>query len=219
MTASIAITESLRYAASGLAQACERADRDALLAAAEILAHVPRVITCASGSSGFVAAKLAHSLCCVDRPAKFMPPSEAIHGGLGAVQPGDAVVMISRGGATVELLPIIDVVGARGAKLIGVTENLESRLAAASDVVIPLVIQRESDPLNVMATTSNLVAQALLDAVLAAVMDLTGYRLEQFAQIHPGGAVGARLNLSPSPQSAGSSPCRDGDHPDPKPRG
>jgi len=204
MTASCAVEQSLRYSASGLASACEQANRDSIVAAAEILANAARVVTCASGSSGFVAAKMAHSLCCVDRPAKFMPPSEAIHGGLGAVQAGDAVVMISRGGATTELLPIIDAVKARNARLVGVTENLGSKLATASDVVIPMVIQRESDPLHVMATTSNLVAQALLDAVLAAVMELTGYRLEQFAQIHPGGAVGARLR-----QSAPSSSLQD----------
>lgn len=185
---------SLTIQADALARLAKAADADAVVAAARAIAGAPRTITCGSGSSGFAAAKFAHSLCCVERPAKFMPPSEAIHGGLGAVQPGDVVVMVSRGGGSTELLPIIDVVLAKGATLIALTEKLDSRLAEAADVVIPLVITRESDPLDVMATTSNLVVGTLLDAVLAAVMVETGYRLEQFALIHPGGAVGARLN-------------------------
>ena len=82
------------------------------------VAGVPRVITCASGSSGIAAMKLAHSLCCIEQPAKFMPPSEAIHGGLGCVQPGDAVIMVSRGGKTAELLPIIDVIKKKKAILL-----------------------------------------------------------------------------------------------------
>ncbi|NHB85098.1 SIS domain-containing protein [Tessaracoccus sp. HDW20] len=98
------------------------------------------------------------------------------------------------GGKTAELLPIIDVVKQKGAKLIALTENPESTLAQAADVLVTMTVTRESDPLNVMATTSNTVTGALLDALLAGVMELTGYRIEQFALIHPGGAVGARLN-------------------------
>lgn len=185
---------SLEVQAQALQTANEQLDLEAITAAAEKIAAAARIITCGSGSSGFAAAKFAHSLCCIERPAKFMPPAEAVHGGLGAVQPGDVVVMLSRGGKTAELLPIIDVVKVKKAVLIGVTENMESTLAKASDIVVQPVITRESDPLEVMATTSNLVAGAILDAVLAAVMTLTDYQLEQFALIHPGGAVGARLN-------------------------
>ncbi len=189
-----ALSASLAIQADGLAALRDRVDRDAILRAADAIVGAERVITCASGSSGFAAAKFAHSLCCIEQPAKFMPPAEAIHGGLGAVRRGDVVVMVSRGGKSTELLPIIEVVVERGAILIGVTENLSSVLAAASHHVVPMVITRESDPLNVMATTSNLVVGALLDAMLAAVMVRTNYTVDQFAHIHPGGAVGARLN-------------------------
>ena len=151
-------------------------------------------MTCGSGSSGYAAAKFAHSLCCVEKPAKFLPPSEAIHGGVGAISAGDVLVMVTRGGQTAELMPILDLAIRRHAHVVGLTENLDSRLAHSAEVVLPLVMTRESDPLQTMATTSNLVVGALLDAVLAAVMVRTGYTKEQFAVIHPGGAVGARLN-------------------------
>lgn len=194
LEAAAAARTSLAVAADALAVLAGAAAPEPIIQAAQIIAGAPRTVTCASGSSGFVAAKFSHSLCCVERPAKFMPPAEAIHGGLGALAPGDALVMISRGGASAELLPILEVGLARGATVIALTENLDSVLARRAAVTIPLVITRESDPLEVMATTSNLVAGALLDAVLAAVIELTGYSREQFAIIHPGGAVGALLN-------------------------
>lgn len=189
-----AVSASLDIQAGALAALSNQVDKKAILRAADAIVGAERVTTCASGSSGFAAAKFSHSLCCIEQPAKFMPPAEAIHGGLGAVRSGDVVIIVSRGGKSTELLPIIDVVVERGATLIGVTENLSSVLAEASHHVVPMVITRESDPLNVMATTSNLVVGALLDAMLAAVMVRTNYKVEQFAQIHPGGAVGARLN-------------------------
>lgn len=191
---SAAAAAALWFEAEALTRLAEECDTDTLEVAAEAIAAASLITTCASGSSGFAAAKFSHSLCCIERPAKFMSPADAIHGGLGAVQADGAVLMISRGGGTTELLPVIDVVKAKGATLIGLTENRESPLAQASDILIPMIITRESDPLNVMATTSNTVAGAILDAVLAAVMVRVGYRIEQFALIHPGGAVGARLN-------------------------
>ena len=78
--------------------------------------------------------------------------------------------------------------------LIGVTENLESPLAKSSQIVVPMKIERESDGLNVMATSSFVVTIAIFDAMLAAIMEITDYSLEQLALIHPGGAVGDRLN-------------------------
>lgn len=189
-----AVTSSLDIQAGALATLRDEVDATAILSAADAIVGAERVVTCASGSSGFAAAKFAHSLCCIEQPAKFMAPAEAIHGGLGAVRQGDVAIIVSRGGKSTELLPIIDVIVERGATLIGITENMSSRLAASSHIVVPMVITRESDPLNVMATTSNLVVGAIMDAMLAAVMVRTNYRIEQFAQIHPGGAVGARLN-------------------------
>ena len=194
MSETEAARTALEVTAAALAALRDRADVDAIVRAADLIADGAFTVTCGSGSSGYAAAKFAHSLCCVEKPAKFLPPSEAIHGGLGAISAGDVLVMVTRGGQTAELMPILDLAIRRHAHVVGLTENLDSRLAHAAEVVLPLVVTRESDPLQTMATTSNLVVGALLDAVLAAVMVRTGYTKEQFAVIHPGGAVGARLN-------------------------
>ena len=161
--------------------------------AVDVLARVPRIMTCASGSSGIAAKKFAHSLCCIERGAMFMPPCEAVHGGLGGLKREDALVMVSRGGKTAELLPIIDVCRRKGAALIAVTENLDSPLAHNADIVLALHIGRESDKYNFMATSSFVATIALFDALLAALIEETDYTREMFGLIHPGGAVGAML--------------------------
>jgi D-arabinose 5-phosphate isomerase GutQ len=161
--------------------------------AVDVLARVPRIMTCASGSSGIAAKKFAHSLCCIERGAMFMPPCEAVHGGLGGLKREDALVMVSRGGKTAELLPVIDVCRKKGATLIAVTENLASPLAQAADIVLALRIGRESDKYTFMATSSFVATIAIFDALLAALIEETDYTREMFGLIHPGGAVGDML--------------------------
>ena len=186
--------ESINIEAKAIADINSYLDEDSFYEAVKALAAAPRITTCASGSSGIAAKKFAHSLCCIERGAQFLSPAEAVHGGMGCMKKGDVVVMVSRGGKTAELLPIIDVCNKKGVTLIGVTENLNSILAQKSQIVVPMKIERESDCLNTMATTSYVVTIALFDAMLNALMVMTDYTLEQFALIHPGGAVGAKLN-------------------------
>ncbi len=186
--------ESIAIEAKAIADISGYMDQDAFYEAVKALAAAPRITTCASGSSGIAAKKFAHSLCCIERGAQFLSPAEAVHGGMGCMKKGDAVVMVSRGGKTAELLPIIDVCNKKGVTLIGVTENLNSILAQKAQIVVPMKIERESDCLNVMATTSYVVTVAIFDAMLNALMVMTDYTLQQFALIHPGGAVGDRLN-------------------------
>jgi D-arabinose 5-phosphate isomerase GutQ len=169
-------------------------DRVSFGRAVDALAACPRIMTCASGSSGVAAKKFAHSLCCIERGAMFMPPSEAVHGGLGGLKREDCLVMVSRGGKTAELLPIIDVCKKKGATLIAVTENSDSPLAYNADIILKLSIEKESDKLGVMATSSFMATVALFDALLCALIEETGYTREQFGLIHPGGAVGEMLN-------------------------
>ncbi|MCK5749234.1 MAG: SIS domain-containing protein, partial [Oricola sp.] len=145
---------SLKIERDQIQQVLDNLNHDAFARAVDVLAHVPRIMLCASGSSGIAAKKFAHSLCCIERGAMFMPPCEAVHGGLGGLKGEDALVIVSRGGKTVELLPVIDVCRKKGATLIAVTENLESPLAQAADVVLQLHIRRESDKYNFMATSS-----------------------------------------------------------------
>lgn len=185
---------SLRIESKAVSDIIDYLDKESFLKAVEVLSSCPKIITCASGSSGIAAKKFAHSLCCIERNAQFLSPAEAIHGGMGCMKKGDAVVMVSRGGKTAELLPIIEVCNKKEVILIGVTENLDAPLAKNSQIVVPMKIEKESDGLNVMATASFVATIAIFDAMLASIMEITGYSLEQFALIHPGGAVGDRLN-------------------------
>jgi D-arabinose 5-phosphate isomerase GutQ len=186
--------ESLKIESKAIADIIEYLDETQFLKAVKILSTCPKIITCASGSSGIAAKKFSHSLCCIERNAQFLSPAEAIHGGMGCIKKDDAVVFVSRGGKTAELFPIIEVSAKKGAHIIVLTENLESPLAKAAGVVIPMKIERESDKLNIMATTSFVVTIAIFDALLSAIMEETEYKIEQFALIHPGGAVGKLLN-------------------------
>lgn len=174
----------------------EYLDSESFEKAVDALVACKKVVTCASGTSGIAAKKFAHSLCCIEKDAAFLVPSEAVHGGLGCVDQGDLVVIVSRGGKTEELLPIVEVCVKKGAHLMALTENTDSPISRTADITIKMQIEKEADPLNIMATSSFLVTVALFDALLAAMIEETGYRLEQFSLIHPGGAVGQQLNSS-----------------------
>ncbi len=186
--------ESLLIETRAVSDVLDKMDWEAFEKAAEALSKCDRIITSASGSSGIAAKKFAHTLCCIERPAQFLPPCEAMHGGLGAVRKGNVVVLVSRGGKTAELLPVLDVSLTKGATVIGVTENMDSPIARHSDIVLPMHIERESDKYNMQATSSYIATIALFDALICAVIEETDYKKEQFALIHPGGAVGERLN-------------------------
>ena len=186
--------ESLHIESKAVGDIAGYLDTERFGQAVDILSACPKIITCASGSSGIAAKKFAHSLCCIERNAQFLSPAEAVHGGMGCIKKGDAVVIVSRGGQTVELLPIIEVCNIKGAILIAITENIHSTLAQKAQIVVPLKIEKESDKYNVMATSSFIATVAIFDAMLVAIMEETCYKLEQFALIHPGGSVGERLN-------------------------
>jgi D-arabinose 5-phosphate isomerase GutQ len=107
---------------------------------------------------------------------------------------GDVMVLASRGGKTDELMTIIDVCKTKGVTIIGVTENLSSPLAIDADIVLAMKVTQECDKYNCQGTTSFAVTSAIFDALQTAVLDYTDFKNEQFAVIHPGGAVGKRLN-------------------------
>ena len=115
----------------------------------------PRIGAAGSGHSGIICQHFAHLMCCIERPARFVSPAEAVHGATGFIQEGDVMVFASRGGKTKELLPIVDICKAKGVKIITITENLESPLATAADVVIKQYVNRETDKWNAQGTTSS----------------------------------------------------------------
>ena len=169
-------------------------DMDAFAKAVEALSKAERIGTAGCGHSGIACMHFAHSMCCVERPARFISPAEAIHGATGYLQEGDVMVWASRGGKTDELFKILDICHVKKVTVIGVTENLASPLAEMSDIVIPMKVTSETDRYNSQGTSSFTALAAVFDALQTAVIEETGYKNEQFALIHPGGAVGKRLN-------------------------
>jgi len=169
-------------------------NEEAFSNAVNLLKNANRIGACGCGHSGIACQHFAHLMCCIERPSKFISPAEAVHGGTGFLQNGDVCVFVSRGGKTTELVPIVDICKAKGVKIITVTENLNSILAANSDVVLKLHVNRETDKYNSQGTTSTTATCVIFHALQAALIEETDYKNEQFALIHPGGAVGERLN-------------------------
>lgn len=169
-------------------------DEEAFSKAVELLKNAVRIGTTGCGHSGIICSHFSHLLCCIERPAKFVSPAEAVHGGTGYLQEGDVMVFCSRGGKTKELLPIMDICKVKGVKMITITENLESPLAQGADVVLKQYVNRETDKYNCQGTTSSTSLAVIFHALQTALIEETDYQNEQFALIHPGGAVGERLN-------------------------
>ncbi len=172
----------------------EYVDDEQFSKAVELLCSAERIGAAGCGHSGIACQHFAHLMCCIERPAKFISPAEAVHGGTGYLQEGDVMIFASRGGSTRELFPIVDICKAKGVYIITITENLESPLAEAADVVIKQHVNRETDKYNMQGTTSTTALCMLFHSLQTAVIEETGYQKEQFALIHPGGAVGKRLN-------------------------
>ena len=169
-------------------------DDEAFSNAVELLKNAPRIGASGCGHSGILCQHFAHLMCCIEQPAKFVSPAEAVHGGMGFMQEGDVMVFASRGGKTGELIPILNICKKKGIKVITITENMESPLAQGADVVIKQYVNRETDKYNSQGTTSSTALCMIFHALQTALIEETDYKNEQFALIHPGGAVGERLN-------------------------
>ncbi|CAH0303167.1 Arabinose 5-phosphate isomerase KpsF [Peribacillus simplex] len=152
-----------------------------------------KVLVAGCGTSGAAAKKIAHSLSCIERPASYLNPADAVHGALGLLQKGDILILISKGGNTKEIVNLIPACKAKGATLVAVTENRVSILSEEADYLIKVKVKKEPDQFNMLATASTMAVIAVFDAVCIALMDYTNFTREQFAVIHPGGAVGEKL--------------------------
>ena len=180
--------------AESILETAKTIDPEQIAKAAKVLSQAERIAATGCGHSGIAARHFAHLMCCVERPARFLSPAEALHGGLGFLKTGDVLVWASRGGKTDELIPIVNIARENGVTVIGVTENLSSPLAKQSDILLAIKVTRECDPDNCQGTTSFAVTNAVFDALQTAVILETGFGKEDFAVIHPNGAVGKRLN-------------------------
>lgn len=188
------INRCLTMEAESIAQLRQSLEREGVLAAAKALMNCKgKVILSGCGTSAMAARKIAHSLSCVEIPALFLSPADAVHGALGVLQQEDILILISKGGNTQELVNLIPACKTKGALLIGVSENPASVIARQADLYLKVKVEREPCRFNMLATASTLAVIATFDAICIALMQMTGYTREQFAVIHPGGAVGERL--------------------------
>lgn len=171
----------------------DRPDDAFARAVALLLACTGRVVVSGMGKSGHIARKIAATLASTGTPALFVHPAEAAHGDLGMVTQADAVIAISNSGESEELLAIVPVIKRIGAKLISMTGRPQSTLATLADVHLDVAVAREACPLNLAPTASTTATLALGDALAVALLDARGFREEDFARSHPGGALGRRL--------------------------
>jgi arabinose-5-phosphate isomerase len=152
-----------------------------------------RLVVTGMGKSGHVARKIAATFASTGTPALFVHPAEAQHGDLGMIQANDLVLAFSYSGETDELRLIAPHIKRMGAKLIAVTGHAQSTLARLADIHLNAAVKEEACPLNLAPTASTTAALALGDALAVAVLEMRGFRAEDFAKSHPGGSLGRRL--------------------------
>lgn len=152
-----------------------------------------RVVVTGMGKSGHIGSKIAATLASTGTPAMFVHPGEASHGDLGMIKAIDMVLAISNSGESDELVSILPVLKRLGVPLIAMTGGLTSALAQHADVVLDSSVSKEACPLNLAPTASTTAQLALGDALAVALLDARGFKAEDFARSHPGGALGRRL--------------------------
>ncbi|QNJ93810.1 KpsF/GutQ family sugar-phosphate isomerase [Mycolicibacterium fluoranthenivorans] len=152
-----------------------------------------RAIVCGMGKSGIIARKIAATLSSTGTPSFFMHPGEAYHGDLGMVTPEDTFVAISNSGETGEVLRLLPFLVENRNFLVAATGNTNSTLATAADCHLDVAVRVEACPLQLAPTSSTTAALAMGDALAIALMEARGFKPENFARFHPGGALGRRL--------------------------
>jgi arabinose-5-phosphate isomerase len=145
------------------------------------------------GKSGHVGRKIAATLASTGTPALFVHPAEAAHGDLGMVTAGDIVLALSNSGESDELNAILPVLKRLGIPIIAMTGRAASSLAAHADIVLDSAVAEEACPLQLAPTASTTAQMALGDALAVALLDARGFKAEDFARSHPGGALGRKL--------------------------
>ena len=160
-----------------------------------ILASHGRVVVTGMGKSGLIGQKIASTMASTGTPAFFLHPAEGIHGDLGMIMKGDVVIALSNSGETEEVLRILPVIKRLGASLIVMAGNPDSTLSRTGDVFLDISVKEEACPLGLAPTASTTATLAMGDALAVALLLKRGFRAEDFALFHPGGALGKKLIL------------------------
>ncbi|HNQ59427.1 MAG TPA: KpsF/GutQ family sugar-phosphate isomerase [Bacteroidales bacterium] len=160
-----------------------------------ILEASGRVIITGIGKSSDIGRKFTATLNSTGTPAFFLHAADAIHGDLGMVRPDDIVVCLSKSGDTPEIKVLLPLIKANGNTLIGIVGNPQSYLGLQSDIVLNVHVEHEACPNNLVPTASTAAQLAMCDALAVALLTARGFTIEDFARLHPGGALGKKLYL------------------------
>ena len=183
----------LRIEAGAVSDLVARLDAHFARAVALILACHGRVIVMGVGKSGHIGRKIAATLASTGTPAYFVHAAEAAHGDLGMITREDVLIALSNSGESDELLTVVPFIKREGGRLIAITGNPASSLAREADAHLDAGVAEEACPLNLAPTASTTAQMALGDALAVALLDARGFREEDFARSHPGGALGRKL--------------------------
>ncbi|AZI22612.1 KpsF/GutQ family sugar-phosphate isomerase [Chryseobacterium taklimakanense] len=177
---------------------------------------VGKLIVVGIGKSAHVGNKIVATLNSTGTPAQFLHAAEAIHGDLGVIQKQDVVLCISNSGNSPEIVNLVPFLKDYSSALIGMTGNLNSKLAEFSDVVLNTFVEKEACPNKLAPTSSTTVQMALGDAMAVCLMKMNGFKDRDFAKFHPGGTLGKNLTAkveqflsSQKPQVSENSPVKD----------
>ena len=185
----------LRIEAQSILDLMDRID-ESFQHAVDILSQCKgKVILIGMGKSGLVGRKIASTFASTGTPAFFLHPAEGVNGDFGMLAKEDVLVAISNSGETRELVEVLPLIKRYGNRLISLTGNPKSTLAKVSDVNLDIHVKEEACPLGLAPTASTTATLALGDALAVTVMGRKGFREEDFAMLHPGGALGKRLLL------------------------
>ena len=186
----------LRLEAEALAEVERRLDLDFARAVQMIAESSGRVIVAGIGKSGLVGRKIAATLTSTGTPATFLHPADSVHGDLGIVGPHDVAILISKSGESDELLALLQQLKRLGVRIVAITGDRDSALARHADIALDAWVREEACPHDLAPTTSTTAALAMGDALAIALLEEKGFRREDFARLHPGGALGRRLLTS-----------------------
>jgi arabinose-5-phosphate isomerase len=193
----------LRIEADAIAGLIERLDARFEKGVELLFGCKGRVVVTGMGKSGLIGRKIAATFASTGTPSVFLHAAEALHGDLGMLTPEDVLLAISYGGETEELLELLETVKRLGLRLVTLTANPRSTLAAASDVVLDIAVKEEACSLNLAPTASTAAALAMGDALAIALLERRGFGEQDFAALHPGGRLGKKLRRVESLMHAG----------------
>jgi arabinose-5-phosphate isomerase len=190
------VIEFLRVEAQAIERSANSLDEGSVVQALSLLAKCAgKVVLLGVGKSGVIAQKIAQTMTSTGTVAMFVHPSDALHGSLGIISPGDVAIALSNSGETDEILSLLPALKRREVSLIAIVGNTSSTLARNADVVLDASVDQEACPLNLAPTTSTTVALAIGDALAMTLMQERGWTAEDFASNHPAGNLGKRLTI------------------------